>query len=209
MLKKFFYSFLTIFLLFIIFSFFPLGSFDSDPEMEIYLISNEIHTDLVLPIRNSVFDWESFIDPLAFKNRPSEWIEIGWGDRQFYLEIPTWDKFSLSVALDAIFVPDPGIIHINYLATAPVNYSTARKIKISHSTYEKLVQSIKNQFQTKNGRPVIIANKGYGDTDNFYEGKGSFSLINTCNVWTSDRLRDIGLRHPLWSPTKYGLEFLY
>jgi uncharacterized protein (TIGR02117 family) len=187
----------------------PIGSVDPQPEMDIYLISNEIHTDLVVPVKNKVFDWEVFLDPEDFLSRPSEWIEIGWGDRQFYFEIPTWDKFSLNIALNALLFPSDAIIHINYLNDHPMNYSSAKKISISYATYQKLVKEIHQRFKTKQHRPILIEGKGYSSSDNFYEAHGNFSLVRTCNVWTSEILAAGELKHPLWSPTKYGLQFLW
>lgn len=190
-------------------TFIPIGSLDPKPEMDIYLLSNEIHTDIVVPVRNQVFDWETFLNPLEFASRPAEWIEIGWGDRQFYFEMPTWDKFTMKLALDALLLPDPAVMHVNYLDSHPKNYTSARKVTISYATYEKLVKALKESFFLKDGKPIVLSGKSYSSTDNFYEAHGSFSLIRTCNVWTSEVFGKAGLKRPLWSPTKYGLEFLY
>ncbi|WP_408097998.1 TIGR02117 family protein [Peredibacter sp. HCB2-198] len=209
MLRKFCYFLITALTLILILTFFPIGSEDPNPEMEIYLLSNPIHTDIAIPVRNEVFDWESFLNPLDFKSRPADWIEIGWGDRQFYFEMPTWDKFTFKLGFDALFIPDPAILHVNYLDAHPTSYSGHRRIRISKATYKKLVEEIRSQFQLKNGRPILIPNKGYSDTDNFYESFGSFSILKTCNVWTAQRLGAVGIKRPLWSPTKYGLEFIW
>ena len=190
-------------------TFYPIGSEDTNPEMEIYLLSNEIHTDLAFPVVNEVFDWENFLNGDDFKERPSEWIEIGWGDQQFYFEMPTWDKFTFKLAWDALFVPGQAVIHVNYLDGHPSSYANHRKIKISKKNYKKLVEKVLNQFNLKNGKPILIPNKGYDLTDNFYESYGNFSLIRTCNVWTSEVLGEADLKRPIWSPTKYGLEWIY
>lgn len=209
MLKKLGLILIAAFLLIVSLTFIPIGSNDPHPEMEIYLLSNEIHTDIAFPVRNDVFDWETFLNPKDFKSRPTEWIEIGWGDRQFYFEMPTWDKFTFKIALDALFYPDPAIIHVSYLNAHPKHYSSHKKIKISKATYQKLVNEIKDRFQLKENKPVLIPNKGYSANDNFYESYGTFSLIRTCNIWTAQILGEADLKRPIWSPTKYGLEFLY
>ena len=209
MLKKSLTTFFALGVLLGGLSFIPFGSDDPNPEMEIYLLSNAIHTDIVVPVRNQVFDWESFLDPKDFRDRPSDWLELGWGDRRFYFEMPTWDKFTMELALDALFLPDPAVMHVNYLYAHPEQYSSAKKIKISFATYEKLVKSIRSQFILKEERPMIILGKSYSDSDNFYEAQCSYSLIRTCNVWTAEILKASGLKHPLWSPTKWGLNFIY
>lgn len=209
MLKKALIAFSSLLILFIVPALIPIGSSDPKPEMEIYLISNEIHTDIVLPVKNQVFDWETFLNPNDFKNRPVKWIEFGWGDRRFYFEMPTWNKFTFSLAADALFTPDTAVMHVNYLDDLPVNYTSARKITVSYETYKKIVDAVKKSFVLKNGKPILIPGKSYSETDNFYEGVGEFSLMRTCNVWTSEILSEADLRHPLWSPTKYGLNVMW
>ena len=189
-------------------TFIPTGEKEESGEIEIFLVSNEIHTDLALPVKNDVFDWTSFIDPADFKSGPSQWIEIGSGDRDFLFEIPTWDKFDLKVLLDALFWPDPAIMHVNFLGTHPTVYQH-RVLRISRERYRLLVDSIKKSFVLDKGKPVLIPGRGYSESDNFYEGKGDFSIVRTCNVWTSEKLASANLLHPLWSPTKYGLMFLW
>lgn len=215
MIKKFLKFFIIIFVLITIIlpitTFIPIGEFDPEPQMEIYLTSNAIHIGIVVPVVNEVTDWKNFIEignfsPIA---KDLQWIEFGWGDRQFYFEMPTWDHFNLSLAADALFSPDPAVMHVNFLESHPTRYSDMRKVKISYKTYQKMVAAIQSWFVFHNGKPVVIPGKGYTPIDNFYEAKGSFSLFKTCNIWTSDIFAESGLRHPLWSPTKYGLESIW
>lgn len=208
MLKKSLIAFSALVIILVSLGFVELGELDPVHEVEIYLLSNDIHTDIAVPVRNDVFDWETFLDPAAFKSR-GEWIEVGWGDRQFYFEMPTWDKFTLRLAADALFLPDPAVMHVTYLEFHPSMYKSALKIKISKKKYAQLVQVLKAGFVLKNNKPVILAGKAYDATDNFYEAHGSYSIIRTCNQWTSDSLAEVGLPHPLWAPTKYSLERIW
>lgn len=182
---------------------------DHDRQMVIYLISNDIHTDIAVPVINGVFDWETFLNKDDFKIRSSDWIEIGWGDRQFYFEMPTWDHFTWKLAADALFWPDPAVMHVTYLDRHPSEYSSAQKIEVSFKTYKKLVETLKSRFIQKDGRPIILPGKGYDMTDNFYEAEGSYSIVRTCNQWTSEILAEVGLPHPIWAPTKHGIQKIY
>jgi uncharacterized protein (TIGR02117 family) len=208
-LKKIFLFVVTISALITVPTFIPLGAKPSGGKITIYLISNEIHTDLVLPVKNEVFDWESFWSPEDFGSRPGAWVEIGWGDKEFYRKVPTWDDFTYSVALKALFLPGDAAIHVNYLSGNPDHYPHSARLEISPETYQKLVRAIKSQFVSSGETPSLVLNSGYSDTDNFYEAHGVFSIFKTCNVWTGNILAQAGLRHPLWSPTKYGLEFIW
>lgn len=209
MLKKILLSsFLVLFVLALP-TFIPLGEKESGGKIVVYLISNEIHTDLVLPVKNEIYDWEKFWNAADFKKRPGEWVEIGWGDKEFYRKVPTWNEFRLSIALKALFLPGDSAIHINYVEGNPEYYPAKARLEISPETYKKIVATIRDQFVLKKGKPLVLVSGGYSEADNFYEAHGSFSIFRTCNTWTSDVLAEAGLLHPLWSPTKYGLEMIW
>jgi hypothetical protein len=76
----------TLYILFLIFlflgtlTFFPVGKRDPDLEMDIYLVSNDIHFGAMLPIKNDVFDWIRFIKNKDFDSAVASWIQIGRSD---------------------------------------------------------------------------------------------------------------------------------
>lgn len=208
---KFFAGLVLFFCLIFSLNFIPVGKEDPVKEMDIYLVSNDIHVGIVLPKANRVYDWRPFLlegnFPIGFENM--KWIQFGWGDKRFYFEMPTADDFSLSLALDALFLPDSAVMHVEMLPTEPVPSHYVRRVRISYATYRKIVDEIKTWFILRNGKPVLIPGKGYADYDQFFEARGSYSLLKTCNAWTADIFASAGLRHPLWSPTKYGMEFFW
>ena len=44
-----------------------------------------------------------------------------------------------------------------------------------------------------------VAN-GYGPDDVFYDARGTYSAIGTCNEWTGRALRHAGVRVGAWTP---------
>ena len=71
---------------------FPINT-DYNPEngeIEIFVISNGIHTDVCLPVQDSLINWTEFIDTKNFKGikQSPEFISIGWGDKGLYLRHP-------------------------------------------------------------------------------------------------------------------------
>lgn len=207
-MKKALIVFIVLVMALVIPTFIPVGSEDPKGEVEIYLVANEIHTDIVLPVKNALYDWTTFIDPNSYSGSLGEWVEFGWGDRQFYFEVPTWDTFTLRVGLDAMLLPDPAVMHVNFLTVHPTTYEH-RRVLVSEETYLKLVKAIQDSFDFEHGHPVLIPGKGYSKSDNFYEAKGSFSALRTCNVWTASVFAQAGLKRPLWSPSKYGLLWMW
>ena len=60
--------------------------------IDIYILTNGVHTDLVLPIKTPEIDWSREI---PFENTRSKrtdfnYLSFGWGDKGFYLDTPTW-----------------------------------------------------------------------------------------------------------------------
>lgn len=207
---KIFVMFIIVISLLTSLTFLSSGEIDRDPEMDIYLIANEIHIGIVLPRKNAVYDWNTFIVDNYFPD-PSldlDWIEFGWGDRRFYFEMPTWDHFTWQLAADALFLPDPAVMHVGLMNISDYPNSVT-KVRINYKTYQKIISAVKESIVIKNGRPILLHGKGYSPQDNFFEAHGSYSLLRTCNVWTADIFKAAGLKHPLWSPTKYGMERLW
>ena len=59
---------------------------------EVYLVSNGIHTDLILPAHAQGLDWRPLFPDHDFK-RPdpaARWLAFGMGEREVYLETPRW-----------------------------------------------------------------------------------------------------------------------
>ena len=68
--------------------------------IEIRVWSNGLHVDFVLPIATRHVDWRAFA-PLQNPSGPNEWqgyINLGWGDHDFYVLTPTEADFSYAVA---------------------------------------------------------------------------------------------------------------
>ena len=72
--------------------------------VEIFVRSNGVHVDLVLPVRNERFDWGP-VAPASDAAYPraaaAPWVAIGWGDRDIYRKVPTWDDLTPGLALTA------------------------------------------------------------------------------------------------------------
>ncbi|MFM7331368.1 MAG: DUF2459 domain-containing protein, partial [Brachymonas sp.] len=51
---------------------------------------------------------------------------MGWGDRNFFLNTPTWDDLTLSTALNATFGLGSAALHINYYKEVPTNFEYKR-----------------------------------------------------------------------------------
>jgi uncharacterized protein (TIGR02117 family) len=193
-------------------SFIPVNSYDSRTlipaqKIEIYILTNGVHTDVVVPVKNEVFDWSKqvkFTDTKA-KDSTAQFMAIGWGDRGFYLETPTWSDLKVSTALNAATGLSSSALHITFYKSLKEGID-CKKITIDSNEYKKLIVFINDSFQLNNGNVTKIDTKAvYGNNDAFYEAKGSYSLFYTCNTWANQALKAANQKAALWTISDTGI----
>lgn len=179
----------------------------SENEIQFYVVSNGVHTDVCLPVKNEVYDWTDLIatqDFAEISNSPA-YISIGWGDKGFYLDTPTWADLKVSTAIKAIFLPSETAMHITYFEEEPQESDKVVKCSMDKEEYLKLIEYVNASFE-RNGNEVgvqLLVGKGYSLKDNFYEASGSYWGFKTCNTWTNEALKVAGVKtsfHALFEP---------
>jgi uncharacterized protein (TIGR02117 family) len=180
--------------------------------IDIYILTNGVHTDLVLPVRNKSKDWSKLIsfDQTLANDISMNYIAIGWGDKGFYLETTTWADLKLSVAFKAMFHLSTSAIHTTYYKQLQEG-SNCKKITISDSDYQKLVEYIEYSFMYDNKGQIINIKDAvpYGENDAFYEANRKYNLFYTCNTWVNNALKACNQRACLWTATDKGIFYQY
>jgi len=168
----------------------------------IFIRTNGVHTDFVLPVDRSEIDWPQYFKLVDFKEvYDPQYITFGWGDKGFYLETPEWSDLKASTAFKALFFLSSTAMHVSYLSEEPFVDKDCKKLVLSEYQYNKLIEYIISSFRKTNaGIPVLIPGKGYGDNDNFYEANGTYSFIKTCNTWLNNGLKQVGIKTAVWAP---------
>ena len=191
-------------------SFIPVNTIHSvndEPKIEIYILSNGVHTDIVVPVKNDTFDWSKQIqfEHTIAKDSTAKYLAIGWGDRGFYLETPTWADLKGSTALKAATGLSSSALHTTFYKSMKED-AYCKKIQISTLEYQKLVVFINDSFETKSGSTIKIETDAvYGKNDIFYEAKGSYSLFYTCNSWANQALKAANQKAALHTLTDTGI----
>jgi uncharacterized protein (TIGR02117 family) len=173
-----------------------------DKGIEIFIVSNGVHTDFVIPIDNEIINWRSYFrkEDFGVKMYNASHIAFGWGDQGFYLNTPEWKDLKTKTALIALFVPSKSAMHVT-LWNQPKEDNLAKKVIVSHDQYRLITEYIRNSFlQDSAGGPIRIDHPGYGSYDLFYRSKLTFHLFRTCNVWTNTGLIRSGIRTSIWTP---------
>lgn len=174
-----------------------------------YIVTNGVHTDIVVPVQNTIFNWSTFVhcEDCTNPNFTAEYIAFGWGDKGFYLETPTWSDLKFSTAFNAVFGLSTSAMHVTWYLFRPTESETCKEIVLSEEQYRRLIQYIKSSFTLQNGKPVHMkaAHAHYGQYDTFYDGVGKYNLFFTCNTWANSALKEAGQKCALWTPFDSGI----
>ena len=170
--------------------------------VDILLETNGVHTALILPLVTSEKDWRADFpaSDVAASHLPYSHVSISWGEREVFLNTPTWADLSPMTVLRILGVGGEGLLHIaHYVRPAPS--ANARPLRLSHAEYRRLVSAIEESLP----RGEKISHTGYGPQDVFYDAPGRYTARNTCNQWTSDMLARAGVRTGWWTPFAGGV----
>lgn len=181
---------------------------NSHHDITMYLKSNGVHADVVLPVKTEYKDWSKTI---LYENTRSndttlKYIAFGWGDKGFYLKTPTWADLKASTAFKAAFGLSSAAMHTTFYDHLKEGKRCVR-LSISKEQYLRLIAYIEKSLQTDStGKPIVIgAEARYNNHDAFYEAKGSYNLFHTCNTWTNNALKACGQKACWWTPFDKGI----
>ena len=183
---------------------------DAKDGINILVINNGVHVDLVLPIDEPTFRWiDRFqtTDFPAFEQR-YHYAVFGWGNRQFYMETETWDDLKISNVLFALAGLGETVVHVDLCSDLIWSPERSRKIRLSPDQFKRLCAYLLSSFQKQadDGSLIPIPKAHYRTTDAFYAGTGHYNLFRTCNVWAGSGLAKAGVRIGYWTLTP-GLLF--
>ena len=171
--------------------------------IEILIETNGVHTAIVMPLTTRQKDWRKDlpVGDLLSPDRPYTHVSVSWGEREVFLNTPTWGDLSPITVARIIGIGGDGILHVaHYVRPAPDK--NIRPLRISEGEYARLVRRVESALPSHSGRKRY---PGYGDNDIFYDGAGRYTALNTCNQWTSDTLAAAGILTGWWTPFAGGV----
>ncbi|MEG4517524.1 MULTISPECIES: TIGR02117 family protein [unclassified Microcoleus] len=181
----------------------------ADCTISLYISNQGIHTEIIVPVKNEYFDWNQFL-PLTEIGRDAtsdyKYLSFGWGDRAFMLETSTSGSINPVTAFKALFIATPSTVHVQSYRIVPPDIET-KCVRISGKNYWRIVNFIKNSFQLDAVGKKMKISYGYGNSDSFYEAKGSYYVLRTCNDWTAEALQKAEVNTPLWSTLSSAIMF--
>ena len=181
---------------------------DSAVGTDVYIRSNGVHTDLVLPMTSGVRNWRDVILTQDLHNEAGalSYISFGWGDKGFYLETPTWADLKASTAFVAAFGLGSTAMHVEAVAQPKVG-NMIRRVRVTDAQLAMLVAHVDQSFvYDASGRvQKINTQANYNEHDAFYEAVGRYSIFTTCNEWTRAGLSVAGIKTVVFSPHDAGV----
>jgi uncharacterized protein (TIGR02117 family) len=115
----------------------------------------------------------------------TDWLEFGWGDRDFYRA----ETAGPWVTFKAAFLPTASVVHVVGVhgpLRARFAQSEILEIRVSRAALERMLRYVHDAF-AREGPAAHPLGRG------FYPGRETFHLLRTCNVWTARALRAAGL----------------
>lgn len=122
----------------------------------------------------------------------SRYLEIGWGDRDFYRAPAPGPGLILKAAL----WPTASVLHVAAFSDPVVAYFPASRItrlELSQAGFEALLQRVSRSFERDADGASRPLGAGLYGASQFYLSRESYHLLRTCNVWTAQVLQAGGL----------------
>ena len=176
---------------------------EAEAGIPIFVRTNGVHTWIMVPKVSADMDWRPLV-PADHLRDPrygrGNYVAFGYGNREFYLNTPTWADLSLKTAFAAAVGGGPSLMHVDH-APLPVADEYHRPMVLGRDQYRRLVGYIADSFQLDaDGRSMPLLGRGYGGSDAFYESRRAYNFVRTCNEWTGEALRTAGVRMGVWTP---------
>ncbi|MCK5638685.1 MAG: DUF2459 domain-containing protein [Flavobacteriaceae bacterium] len=192
---------IVYFLISLILTFIPINNEEENSEKNnsIYLNSNGVHLNIIIAkdqLHSKLLDGLKY-----FKN--DNYFAFGWGDKNFYLNTPTWSNLTFNNSCRALFLKSASLIHLTRYPTIKGDWV---EIKVNQNQLNKINQYIDKTFYLDSlNKKILLNNKGYSYNNDFYESLGSFTCFKTCNTWVNSGLKESDIKACLWTPFDFGL----
>lgn len=154
----------------------------------IFLVAHDLHTGFVVPAKE-------IYKPLP-ELRPRfgdvTFLEFGWGDRRYYQS----ETASLAAKLLAVLIPSGSTLQVVAVSDHPKKFYLEERVielLLDESGFQALIRFIVNSFAKNQQAGLIMQSYGRTGDSQFYEAKGLYHLLNTCNTWTARGLQRAGI----------------
>jgi uncharacterized protein (TIGR02117 family) len=172
------------------------------PAIDIFVVSHGYHAGLVFDTVQLADaarrDGNAALIAVTERFAAYPFLEIGFGEEQFYAAVPTVAAFDMRLAFRALFNPgNPTVLHVVGLPDRPRNVFRSAdivRVPLSEAGFARMRAALDRDF-ARGGEPPLpqVIGKGLYGPSLFYRANGTFHIFNVCNHWVSDMLSTAGL----------------
>ena len=179
-----------------------------EPENGILILieTNGTHTGLVVPLANAQADWRSiFPDIPAYTGHGQvTHVAFGWGEKEVFLNTPTWGDLRLTTALRIAVLGGDSVMRLHpYTHPAPGTWH--RPLRLRPEEYARLAKAIVATLPPPApGKPRQTL-RGFDPEAIHYPTRGRYTLVRGCNQRVSDALAQAGVKVGWWTPFASGV----
>ncbi len=172
----------------------PLSAGD-EPFASIYVINHGKHAGLT--VRRA--DIPLGLLPESGDFHGADYLELGWGDRDYYQA----DDPGLWLTLKAALWSTASVLHVvgvkGAVAERFAGYEIIR-LELAPRGFARLVDYIHQSFARHGEKKAKPVGPGYGRDSLFYPARGKFHIYNTCNGWVASALEAAGYPMGMFRP---------
>jgi uncharacterized protein (TIGR02117 family) len=121
---------------------------EAEEGVTIFIQDNGVHTWVVVPAVTAEIDWRPLARPEHLKDpryARSSHLAFGFGNRDFYLNTPTWADLSVRTAAAALVGGGPSLMHVDrFHEPRPLDYQ--RPIRLTPEQYRRLTRYLLASF---------------------------------------------------------------
>jgi uncharacterized protein (TIGR02117 family) len=133
-------------------------------------------------------DVDTSIWPEIYDVGDVAYVEVGWGDRDFYPEPhpSIWD------AIDPVIRPTPAALHVGGFDRPPAEFlpdSPVVRVHVPAAGFERLTRFIHVHYALDGGGQPVRIRRGYYERSWFYLAGGRYHVLNNSNNWTMRALQ--------------------
>lgn len=168
-----------------------------------------IHTNIIVPVQNNIYNWQKFLNLKEIGKEPSEnyqYLGFGWGDRDFYPTNPSRIQEIIPLGVQALFFSRGSVMRVQGYQGIPQNHDI-QCVGVNTSNYLNTVQFIQDSFELTPQGQIILFVRSEASEASYYKAKGHYSVLRNSNNWTAEGLRKANINTPLWAGIPQAVMF--
>ncbi len=157
--------------------------------ISIYLVKANWHTGLMIPVN----DFTKKILPVLSYFDGFKYVDIGWGDAEFY-QAPAFD---ICLALYAVLLPTPSVIRIDgykFPIEKVIEWREfAVRFDLTTDMFLKMADFINQSFKYDDDKKLIISSRDKEKPIIFFKSVHYYYFMRTCNTWAAGAIQSAGV----------------